>query len=177
MGELLCEANAKQEAALHRSGKAQQHCSLTDLEEFLLWKCIALWKHPSTQSFALGHTDFYGNARYLRCAFIKTSLRDKVFSSKKQRGICSNDDFHDTKAIPSFYSNSKNLEAEKFQVTWNTTLADIKQQPLMEQYCLLELLQPSWLEVVQYTGKCLWSAKFCHVGMLMRIWICLFQPE
>ena len=40
------------------------------------------------------------------CAFVKTPLRDKVFSLQKTNcsGINSNDDFHDVKVIQNFYS-------------------------------------------------------------------------
>lgn len=44
-GELHCNANTKKEAGLRSLGKAQQHCSLTDSEEF-----SAVELHPTLKT-------------------------------------------------------------------------------------------------------------------------------
>lgn len=58
-GKLHWNANTKKEAGLRSSGKVQQHCSLTDSEEFSAVELHPTLKKPEqTHSFALGHTNF-----------------------------------------------------------------------------------------------------------------------
>jgi len=111
-GELPCNASSKEELGLRSWGEAQPHRGLTDLEEFLLWKCIPLWKQAETQlcSWACW---FLRECYVFSCAFVKKPLRDKVFSLQKTScyGLNSNYDFNDIKVIQNFYSK---LETQKW---------------------------------------------------------------
>lgn len=145
-------------------GKAQQHCSLTDTEETLLWKCI--WRERCV----------------FRRAFVKTPLRKFFFPLQKAScsSVNSDDDFCDIIQNFSVYVG-QTIQYQKHKAEEISNNLDYKScwhQTAAPDGTAL----PAWIIAAFLTcgssihWKVLMDCKFSYVGMLTRIWICLFQP-